>query len=166
MFRVGYYHGKELVIFYHESENYEYTNNYDVKRYFKINSGLKAVAKAFHDLGDENITRNEQDSYWYDLYQKNKKVYESTIMEHAIGLSCKYKLKKLVNSKGQKLKRYKAYRNYYNISPNCESYEEMQELVKAKFMEEYAPDFFRVTWQGYYWLECKYDLKIIKDEEE
>ena len=164
MIELGYYKGRKLVIFYHESENYEYTDGLK-SEFFKTNSGLNAIAKTFHDLGLENITISNEGKFWYDLYQKNKIIYESTIMEHAIGLSNTYDLKNLVNSNGEKLKRYKCYRNYYNTNPNCDNYQEVQELVNKHFMKEIAPNYFAVTWQGYYWLECKYDLKIIKDED-
>lgn len=160
MIELGYYNEKKLVIYYHEDENYEYTNNSDVRKHFKTNSGLNAVAKTFYDLGKENITLSEQGKYWFDKYQGRKIIYESEIMEHAIGLSVKYSLKNLVNSKGKKLKRYISYRNYYSTAPNCDSYQEVQELIKYGFMKEIEPNYFAVTWKGYYWLECKYDLII------
>ncbi len=91
--------------------------------------------------------------------------FENNIMEHAIGLSCKYNLKNLVNSKGKKLKRYKSYRNFFCTTPNTDDYQKIQELVNKGFMRETEPNYFTVTQEGYYWLECKYDLKIIKYED-
>lgn len=161
---IGLYEKDVLWFEYCENENYYYrTYNGRIKR-FKTNSYLNAFAKCIHDLGQDNIIFTETGERWLKMYLENKDIYENTLMEHAIGLSRKYDLKNLVNSKGEKLKRYCAWRNYYNIEPNCDGYDVIQKLVKARFMKEYQPNYFKCTWQGIYWLECKYDLKIYEDD--
>ena len=162
---IGLYKKDVLWIEYCESEHYYYrTYNGVAVKHFKTNSFLNAFAKCIHDLGQENITFTENGERWLKMYLTYKDVYENTLMEHAIGLSSKYNLKNLVNAKGEKLKRYCAWRNYYNVEPNDDDYDIIQELVKFGFMKEFQPSFFKCTWQGIYWLECKYDIKIYEDE--
>ena len=84
----------------------------------------------------------------------------NTIMESAIGLNKRYRLDNLVNAKGKPLKRFVAYRNYYNISAGCDRYDAIQELVKIGFMNEYRKDFYEVTEKGIKYLENKYKIKI------
>ena len=162
---IGLYKKHLVMLDYLESENYVYQVwNAGIRKYFKTNSMLNAFAKLIKDLGKENIIFADDGEYWYKQYLKDEELYTDTYMEHAIGLSCKYDLKKLTNSKGKKLQKYKANRNYFNINPNCDGYEHIQKLVKVGWMKEYRPNFFKCTWQGIYWLECKYDLKIYEEE--
>lgn len=89
----------------------------------------------------------------------NEKI-NNTIMESSIGLNKLYRLDNLVNAKGKPLKRFIAYRNYYNISAGCDRYDAVQELVKIGFMKEYQKDFYEVTDLGIKYLENKYKIKI------
>ena len=89
----------------------------------------------------------------------NEKI-NNTIMESSIGLNKLYILNNLVNAKGKTLKRFIAYRNYYNISVGCDRYDDVQELVKIGFMKEYGKDFYEVTEKGIKYLENKYKIKI------
>ena len=162
---IGLYKKHLIILDYLENENYVYTVwNLSIRKTFKTNSMLNAFAKVLQDLGKDNIIFTTDGEYWYKQYFKNEELYTDTYMEHTIGLSSKYSLKDLVNSKGKKLQKYRAYRNYFNINPSCDGYDHMQKLVKAGWMEEYRPNFFKCTWQGIYWLKCKYDLKIYEEE--
>lgn len=89
----------------------------------------------------------------------NEKI-NNTIMESSIGLNKRYRLDNLVNAKGKPLKRFIAYRNYYNISAGCDRYDDVQELVKIGFMKEYGKDFYEVTKNGLKFLQNKYKIKI------
>lgn len=159
---IGLYKKDVLWIEYCENENYYYgTYNGTVRtKRFKTNSMLNAFAKCIHDLGQDNIIFTEKGEHWLKMYLENKDIYENTLMEHAIGLSSKYNLRNLINAKGEKLKCYWAGRNYYFVTPICDVYDVIQKLVKAGFMEKDQPYYFKCTWKGIYWLECKYDLKI------
>lgn len=90
---------------------------------------------------------------------ENNKI-NNTIMESSIGLNKRYRLDNLVNANGKPLKRFIAYRNYYNISVGCDRYDDVQELVKIGFMKEYGKDFYEVTEKGIKYLENKYKIKI------
>lgn len=89
----------------------------------------------------------------------NEKI-NNTIMESSIGLNKRYRLDNLVNAKGKPLKRFIAYRNYYNISAGCDRYDEVQELVKIGYMREYCQNFYEVTKNGLKFLQNKYKIKI------
>ena len=89
----------------------------------------------------------------------NEKI-NNTIMESSIGLNKLYRLNNLVNAKGKPLKRFIAYRNYYNISAGCDRYDEVQELVKIGYMREYCQNFYEVTKNGLKFLQNKYKIKI------
>lgn len=89
----------------------------------------------------------------------NEKI-NNTIMESSIGLNKRYRLDNLVNAHRKPLKRFIAYRNYYNISSGCDRYDDVQELVKIGFMKEYQQDFYEVTNLGIKYLENKYKIKI------
>lgn len=125
--------------------------------------------KALYNLSKEKIK-----SIYIAEYMKLKKIeilkeqeekmnnieINNTIMESAIGLNKRYRLDNLVNAKGKPLKRFVAYRNYYNISAGCDRYDAIQELVKIGFMNEYRKDFYEVTEKGIKYLENKYKIKI------
>lgn len=89
----------------------------------------------------------------------NEKI-NNTIMESSIGLNKRYRLDNLVNAKGKPLKRFIAYRNYYNISAGCDRYNDVQELVKIGYMREYCQNFYEVTKNGLKFLQNKYKIKI------
>lgn len=89
----------------------------------------------------------------------NEKI-NNTIMESSIGLNKRYRLDNLVNAKGKPLKRFIAYRNYYNISAGCDRYDEVQELVKIGYMREYCQNFYEVTKNGLKFLQNKYKINI------
>jgi len=156
-----------ITIYYDENENYHYDleNVFEAtkSKRFKTNGMINAFAKVLHDLGRNNIDLTECGDYWNYQYSTYQKAYEGTKMEHACGLSCKYNINNLINSKEKKLKIFKSYRNYYSIAEGSVS-EEIDQLVKLSFMREYKPCFYEITWKGYYWLECKYDIKITNQE--
>ena len=163
---LGLYKKDILILEYCQNEKYYYWTWHGTitRKTFKTNSMLNAFAKTIKDLGTEDIVWSIDGEHWLKMYQENKDVYENTLMEHAIGLSKKYKLDNLVNAYGEKLKRYCAWRYHFYSEPIGKDYKTIQKLVKFGFMEEYQPNYFKCTWEGLYWLECKYDLEIYEDD--
>lgn len=159
--------GELIKFWYNESEHYTYMVGSRMKA-FKTNSYVKAFIKIMLDLNikcdeiEDKITLTEKGKWYLEMFKEVKLAYENERMEHAIGLSQSYRIKNrpILNSRNKPLKRYFYWRNYYN-TPECGD-EKIEALVKEGLMEKTSDNFYKVTWQGLYWLETKYDLKIYR----
>ena len=129
----------------------------ELKESVEVNHDLEAVIETEENAALDNTVIGDNEES--ESIESNIEI-NNTIMESAIGLNKRYRLDNLVNAKGKPLKRFVAYRNYYNISAGCDRYDAIQELVKIGFMNEYRKDFYEVTEKGIKYLENKYKIKI------
>lgn len=97
---------------------------------------------------------------YFSLYFGKVNDNQLKIMEHTIGLSCHYRGKPYKNAKGEKLKRYMAYRNYYNASIRNDDYNDIIDLVNKGLMREYEKDFFELTLSGISYVARANELNI------
>lgn len=97
---------------------------------------------------------------YFSLYFGKVSNNQLKIMEHTIGLSSHYGKKPYKNAKGKKLKRYIAYRNYYNASIKNDGYNDIMDLVNKGLMREYAKDFFELTLSGISYVSRANEINI------